>query len=162
MSIRVYPDVPRIYVDMDGVIADFELECSELNVHPSQGKLIPGIFRNLPVMPGAINGVNQLLDMGFFLMCLTKIPEENPSAATDKILWLYDNFPMLKDYIIISPDKGCIGTKRDFLIDDFPHFANASNFPGTFLHFNGSSFKTWDDIIRYFAVLKIVQKIKHD
>lgn len=145
MSVREYPDVPRVYVDLDGVIADFEAECADLNVHPQQGKLIPGIYRNLPLIEGAEEGIAKLLEKGYFVMCLTKIPSKNPGAASEKLLWINENFPNLKDYVIITPDKGCVGTDRDYLIDDHPEWANAGAFPGQIIHF-----KSWQQVFRYF------------
>jgi 5'-nucleotidase len=126
MSVRNYPDVPRIYVDMD-----------------------------LPLINGAKEGIAHLLSLGFFVMCLTKIPSENPSAASDKILWLNEHFPSLNDYVIISPDKGCVGTTRDFLIDDHPEWANAHNFPGTVVHFASGKFpNNWRDVCFYFSEIQ--------
>lgn len=157
MSVRSYPNVPRIYLDMDGVIADFEASCKLLDVHPQRGKLLPGIYRSLPVIPGAVEGVNELLRLGFFVMCLTKIPSKNPGSASEKILWLNEHFPVLKDYIIITPDKGCAGTNRDYLVDDHPEWANASAFPGTIIHFGTESYKNWDQLIMSFRVLSTIR-----
>ena len=53
------------------------------------------------------------------------------------MLWLNKHLPILEDHIIVTPDKGCIGTKRDFLIDDHPEWANAHKFPGKIIKFGG-------------------------
>lgn len=152
MSIRKYPDVTRVYVDIDGVIADFEAICREMKVHPQQGKLIPGIYRDLPVMAGAVEGVQGLLDLGYFVMCLTKIPSKNPGAASEKLHWVNEHFPVLKDYVVITPDKGCVGTSRDYLIDDHPEWANANKFPGMVLPFGGATvLSDWSGILWYFT-----------
>jgi 5'(3')-deoxyribonucleotidase len=58
---------------------------------------------------------------------LSKIPAENPHSATEKMLWVREHFPYLGDKIILTPDKGCVGSQRDFLIDDHPEWANANN-----------------------------------
>jgi hypothetical protein len=49
---------------------------------------------------------------------------------------------ILGDHIIVSPDKGAVGTARDFLIDDHPEWANAHNFSGTPIHFKNN----WSEV----------------
>jgi 5'(3')-deoxyribonucleotidase len=147
---------------MDGVIADFEASCLVLSVQPQEGKLIPGIYRSLPLIHGAKEGIQQLQDWGFFVMCLTKIPSKNPGAASEKIHWLNEHFPNLNDHIVITPDKGCIGLPRDFLIDDHPEWANADSFKGQIIPFNtyeNSPISNWSDVLWYFEtyVLKVMQ-----
>ena len=101
-------------------------------------------------------------------MILTKIPSENPYAASEKIVWLKRHLPILEDLIIITPDKGCIGTSRDTLVDDFPEWANAHNFPGQIIQFGGQPkldeyvlraghlwAKNWSTLIEMFKELKL-------
>jgi 5'(3')-deoxyribonucleotidase len=85
-------------------------------------------------------------------MVCTKIPSKNPYAAAEKLIWMSKHLHILHDRVIITPDKGCIGTKRDYLIDDHPEWANAHNFEGTILKFT----KTfgWPQILEYFADLE--------
>jgi len=137
MSIRNYPSGPRLYLDMDGVVADFGLAAKERGLHPQEYKLIPGAYANLLPIPGSVEGVNELLDLGFFIMLLTKIPSKNPYAASEKIMWLNKVLPRLNDFIIITPDKGCVGNSTDTLVDDHPEWANAHNFPGKIFQFGG-------------------------
>jgi 5'(3')-deoxyribonucleotidase len=156
MSIRNYPDVPRIYVDLDGVGADFERAMIEKNMTANQLKVTPGAYVNLHPMPGAVDGISELLDEGYFVMLLTKIPSENAYSASEKILWTNKHLPAVKDHIIITPDKGCVGTKRDFLIDDHPEWANAHNFPGTVIKFGGERVSgmgfasDWSKVVKFF------------
>lgn len=138
MSVRNYPDNPRVYLDMDGVVADFERAMNEHKLSASQLKVIPNAYRTLRPMPGAIEGVHKIIEFGFFVMVLTKIPSENPFAATEKILWLQEHLPILEDHIIITPDKGCVGDKGDFLVDDHPEWANAHKFPGSIIKLGGT------------------------
>lgn len=70
-------------------------------------------------------------------MMMTKIPSENPYAASEKLMWMHHHLPEIEDHIIITPDKGCVGSSKDFLVDDFPEWANAHNFPGTVIQFGG-------------------------
>lgn len=137
MSVRIYPDVPRVYFDQDGVLADFEKGMAALGVPPSVFKRIAGGYINLDPVPGAQEAVRRISG-SYLIFVLTKIPSSNPYAATEKLLWLQKHFGTeFEDRVIITPDKGAVGTPRDFLIDDFPHWANANNFPGTILHFKG-------------------------
>lgn len=135
MGIRNYPDGPRIYIDMDGVVADFEQMMNDLMLDAHRLKLMPGTYMNLKPIIGAISGINQLLDQGYNIFLLTKIPSKNPYAAAEKLMWVRKHLPRLEDHVIITPDKGCVGRKQDFLVDDHPEWANAHNFPGSIIHF---------------------------
>jgi len=162
MSVRDYPDVARIYVDMDGVVADFERAFTEAGQHPKQFKLVPGAYVNLHPIPGAVEGIHKLLELGFDVFMLTKIPSENPYAASEKFLWMYKHLPIIEDKIIISADKGAVGTERDFLIDDHPEWANAHSFPGTVIKFGGEPDSTkaadhhpdWSSLVAMFTQRK--------
>lgn len=144
MGARSYPDTPRCYFDMDGVLADFVRAAKEHNMDPAHFKRVAGAYLELPLMAGAVGAVARAEAMGFQIFVLTKIPASNPYAATEKLLWARRHFPALADRIIISADKGAVGTARDFLIDDRPDWANAKNFPGTVIHFK----EDWEDVFR--------------
>ena len=137
MGVREYSDKPRVYLDMDGVIADFDRAAREHEMEPKHFKRVAGAYLDLEPMPGAVEAVAHLESAGFLVFALTKVPRSNPYAATEKLLWARRHFPSLEDRIIITPDKGAVGTARDFLVDDHPDWANAHNFPGTVVHFTG-------------------------
>ncbi len=159
MGKREYKDVPRVYVDMDGVLADFDSECTNSSMKPSELKLIPGIYRNLDVIPGAVNAIEKIVEMGYEVWALTKPPSKNPSAASEKIEWMYENFPVFKDRIIITPDKGAVGESRDFIIDDHPEWANVEKFRGTIIKFENN----WEYIVDYLSKEKSVYDyVTHD
>ena len=147
MGVRNYPDIPRVYFDFDNTLADFVRAASEHNMAPSEFKLVPGAYRHLPLMPGAADAVCEVLAMGLDPFGLTKCPAKNPLSATEKLLWTADYLPQLDDKVIISSDKGAVGTPRDYLVDDMPEWANAHNFPGTVIRFTGD-WKVVFDIIR--------------
>jgi 5'-nucleotidase len=75
-----------------------------------------GWFRNLPVMPGAVDGIAEMEDAGWDVWVCTKPLEDNPWCASEKFQWLCEYFPSLKKKLIIAPDKSLI--KGDFLLDD--------------------------------------------
>jgi hypothetical protein len=162
MSVRNYPDVTRIYVDMDGPTADFERAMRETGKTAKELKVIPGFYSHLHPTPGAIEGIHALLDLGYFVMMLTKIPSENNYAAAEKLIWMNKHLPRMKDHTIISPDKGCIGRVRDFLIDDHPEWANAHNFSGMIFQFGGEKIEikgkplmghvsNWENLVEFFT-----------
>jgi 5'(3')-deoxyribonucleotidase len=148
MSIRDYPSGPRIYIDMDGVVADFEKQCAKVGLEPKIAKLLNDTYLNLEPMPGAVEAITRLVKLApnrIFL--LTKIPSRNPLAAYHKYLWVYRYLPMVGDHVIITPDKGCVGTRDDVLIDDHPEWANAHNFAGTVIPFGAHHDVTWAELL---------------
>ena len=127
--------VPRVFVDMDGVIVDFEAQMIKLNVTAMELKRMRGAYLDMPVIPGAIGGIRSLIGMGFEVWIATKPPTGVPWAYGDKAQWVMNNLPELKRRIIITHDKGLLGDENDYLIDDRPFKANCHKFKGKFLHF---------------------------
>lgn len=156
MGVREYPVGPRLYLDMDGVIADFEAYAAQVGEHPQTAKLRPETYQVLKPMEGAISGVELLLNMyRDRVFVLTKIPSKNPHAATQKLIWLKTYLPELHDHAIITPDKGCVGGPRDVLVDDHPEWANASAFPGRIVKFGsgeGAHATTWPELISLLCI----------
>lgn len=147
--------LPRIYLDMDGVMADFDRHMLEKNLSGAELKMIAGAYRALPPYEGAIEGIRHLEDMGFEVYIATKIPGDNPAAASEKIYWLQEHVPSLMKKVIITPDKGCIGGERDYLVDDRPHKANVENFRGTVVHFGPKgAIKDWASLRAFFVEVR--------
>lgn len=143
-----------IYVDMDGVIADFDAKMEETGMTGKALKMVKGIYLTLSPIKGFIEALNELELMGYNIHIATKIPDDNPYAATEKLLWLEDHFPDILPNVTITPDKGQLGTVDDFLIDDRIHKAQIHKFQGTVLHFGcNGEYKNWNDIITYFRKL---------
>lgn len=148
MGQRSYPDIPRIYVDMDGTIADFEKAAADNDMEPAHFKRVAGAFSQLEPIRGALSALPYLDTVGIQVFILTKIPAANPYAALEKLLWVRKHFPEFADRVIISPDKGAVGTPRDFLVDDHPEWANAHNFPGKIIKFEGDWISVCEDVIQ--------------
>lgn len=147
MGVRTYSKIARVYLDMDGVLADFEASAAHNQSTPSSFNRVAGAYRSLAPTAGAVAAVRSLETAGLLVFALTKIPRLNPYAATEKILWLSEHFPSLEDRVIITPDKGCVGTTEDFLVDDHPEWANAHSFSGSVIHFVGRSDVAWTDTV---------------
>ena len=76
----------------------------------------PGLFRNLPPLPGAVEGVKALADRGHDVYIVTAAPD---GSATEKIDWCKEHLPFLDSRrVIVVYDKWLV--RGDVLIDDSP------------------------------------------
>jgi 5'(3')-deoxyribonucleotidase len=93
---------------------------------------LPGVFRELPVRPDAVEVTKRLQGRGHELFVISACGI-NPEVWPDKIAWLQQHFPhiALKN-LIACERKGMIGV--DCLVDDGPH--NLADFPGTKIVFD--------------------------
>lgn len=145
MSVKNYEKKVRVYCDLDGVLADFDKACEKRQIKPKEAKHIAGFYKSLDVLPKAIEAISIIESMGYDVWILSKCPDNNTQAASEKMEWVTEHFHHLKNKVIITPDKGAVGTDKDYLIDDHPQWANANNFPGTIFEF--TSIDKWDEII---------------
>ena len=81
-----------LYVDMDGVLVDFQTgidQLSEKQKSEYAGRLdeVPGIFGLMKPKPDAIESFKQLSKI-YDTYVLSTAPWENPSAWTDKLNWV--------------------------------------------------------------------------
>lgn len=125
----------RVFIDMDGVIVDFDAYKKHHGLTGDEVKRRVGAYLNMPAIPGAISAVRSLIGMGFEVWLATKPPTGVAHAYSDKAAWVFENLPELKRRIIITHDKGLLGCPADFLCDDRPHKANCEEFRGTLLRF---------------------------
>ena len=82
----------RLYVDMDGVLVDFNSGVNRLNTmtraaYADAPKNAPGVFALMDPMPGAIEAINRLYEK-FDVFILSTAPWNNPSAWSDKLNWV--------------------------------------------------------------------------
>jgi 5'(3')-deoxyribonucleotidase len=131
---------PTIYLDCDGVVADFmggvepivgrRLQHSQEYYTPDEWARIkqnPHIFRNLPLMPLAHNFVTvarQFRDvLGYDLVFLTAIPHQNdiPWAFWDKMAWAQQHWPDIAVHFgPYGVDKHKRAAPNNILVDDRP------------------------------------------
>jgi 5'(3')-deoxyribonucleotidase len=125
----------RIFIDMDGVIVDFDARLRELNITGDELKKLRAAYLSMPEIPGAVAAVRSLIGMGYDVFIATKPPTGISWAYADKAQWVLNHLPELKRKIIITHDKGLLGDQFDYLIDDRPHKANCEQFKGRLFHF---------------------------
>jgi len=143
--------IGRIFIDMDGVIVDFDGYMAEHNLPASEIKILKGAYLAMKPIPGAVEAVKTLIERGHDVWIATKPPTGVPHAASEKIQWILNYLPELKRKMIITPDKGLLGNQDDFLIDDRPHKANCEEFTGRLKVFDTANKDKWQDILTYFG-----------
>lgn len=134
----------RIYVDMDGVLADFDGHKRRSGLTGDEIKRLPGAYLAMEPMPGAIEGVRRLIGKGHDVWVATKPPTGVPHAYADKVAWILKYLPELKRKIMLTHDKSLL--RGDVLIDDRPHKANAFKFKGHLIIFGGQI--GWPETLR--------------
>ena len=142
-----------VYIDLDGVVADF---VSAMNAHPLRNELpfnkdpdtIPGLFRSLKPIESAISSVEKLLHSDKYeVYFLSTAPWNNPSAWTDKRLWLAEQFgDIINRRLILTHRKDLV--KGDILIDDRPN-NGTKDFEGELIKFGSDEYPNWDSVINY-------------
>ena len=144
-------DKKILYLDMDGVLVDFGSGIRKYDPeallpyadHPDEA---PGIFSLMDPIPGAKEAVERLSEH-FDIYILSTAPWMNPSAWTDKVVWVKEHYgDLLKKHIIISHRKDLL--RGDFLVDDRPKHG-ASEFQGEWIQFGSEKFPSWDTVEKY-------------
>lgn len=140
-----------LYVDMDNVLVDFPQALSKVRpeiLKEYEGRLddVPGIFSKMPPMPDAIESFNELASV-FDIYILSTAPWLNPSAWSDKLLWVQKHLGE-KGYkrLILSHHKNL--NQGDFLIDDRTK-NGVEKFAGEHIHFGSEQFPDWPAVVKY-------------
>ena len=143
---------------MDGVLVDFQsgidsLSDNEKEIYEGRYDEVPGIFSKMIPKDGALKAFEKL-SKSFDVYILSTAPWDNPSAWTDKLLWIKKHLgTQAHKKLILSHNKHL--NAGDFLIDD--RIANgADRFQGEHIHFNSEDdpqFKDWDRVLDYILPL---------
>lgn len=140
-----------IYVDMDNVLVDFKsgiARISEQQRIEFEGHYddVPGIFALMEPVEGAVESFNKLSEV-YDTYVLSTAPWDNPSAWSDKRLWVekYMSDNAYKRLILSHHKNLNIG---NYLIDDRLH-NGAGQFAGEHIHFGTGRFKDWDAVVSY-------------
>jgi len=140
-----------VYVDMDGVLVDFQSDIDSLTEEQRASFKdglddVPGIFSKMKPVEGAIEAYEELT-RHFDVYILSTAPWNNPSAWTDKLLWVKKYLgDLAHKRLILSHNKHL--NDGDFLIDD--RTANgAGDFKGEHVKFLSEEFQNWDDVLNY-------------
>ena len=150
----------KLFFDMDGVLVNFQSGIDKLSEETKleyEGRLdeVPGIFSLMDPMPGAVEAVHELSKY-YDVYILSTAPWNNPSAWSDKIVWLTHHFgDLFKKRVIITHCKHlCDG---DYLVDDRAK-NGASEFLGEWVQFGTERYPDWEEVTRYL----ISQTFLHD
>lgn len=140
-----------LYIDMDNVLVDFpsafpQLTQIEQDTYSGHLDEVPGIFAKMQPIPGATAAFQELSQL-FDTYILSTAPWENPSAWSDKLLWIKTHLgqPAYKR-LILSHHKNL--NHGDFLIDDRTH-NGAGKFRGKHIHFGTAEFPDWNSVLAY-------------
>ena len=141
----------RIYIDMDNVLVDFKSgidRTSDELLKQYEGHLddVPGIFSKMLPMEGAIEAFEQLAQK-YDVYILSTAPWNNPSAWSDRVLWVqrYLGEVAYKRLILSHHKNLCQG---DYIIDDRTRHG-VDIFDGEHIHFGTDRFPNWRSVLDY-------------
>ncbi|MFN5516170.1 MAG: 5' nucleotidase, NT5C type [Cyanobacteriota bacterium] len=140
-----------LYIDLDNVLVDFPSAFSCLPpelLREYEGRLdeIPGIFSRMKPLDGALFAFERLT-RHFDVYILSTAPWGNPSAWSDKLLWVKTYLgDLAHKRLILSHHKHL--NQGHFLIDDRRQ-NGAGQFGGELLLFGSESFPDWGAVLAY-------------
>ena len=136
---------------MDDVLVDFSSADSQLSndvleKYADNKDNIPGIFSLMQPLEGAIEAYEQL-SQKYDTYILTSAPWDNPSAWSDKLIWVKKYLgEQAHKRLILSHNKNL--NMGDYLIDD--RLKNGVlEFEGEHIHFGKEKFPDWQSVLNY-------------
>ena len=142
-----------LYIDLDNVLVAFESafpHISEEDKTKYKARLdeFPGIFSLMEPVHGAIEAFSELA-VKFDTYILSTSPWENPSAWSDKLVWVKKHLGShAYRRLILSHHKNL--NVGDYLIDDRLN-TGADKFPGELIHFSSDRFPDWNAVAAYLS-----------
>jgi len=140
-----------VYVDMDNVLVDFVSGISQLDgktLQDYEGRFddVPGIFSLMTPMADAIESF-EILSQRYDTYVLSTAPWDNPTAWSDKLLWIQRYLGQAAyKRLILSHHKHL--NHGHYLIDDRTK-NGADRFAGEHIHFGTESFPDWRAVMDY-------------
>jgi 5'-nucleotidase len=140
-----------LYIDMDGVLADFESGLARVPAETQRAYLgreedIPGLFGLMDPVPGALDAFRELAGL-FDIYILSTPPWDNPSGWSDKLLWVQRHLGDIAcKRLILSHHKNL--NRGDYLVDDRTRHG-ADLFEGEHIHFRTPAFPDWAAVVGY-------------
>jgi 5'-nucleotidase len=142
-----------LYIDMDNVLVDFKSGIARLSDQERQefnGRFddVPGIFAKMDPVPHAIESFHELAAK-FDTYVLSTSPWENPSAWSDKLLWVKHHLGQLAyKRLILTHHKNL--NLGHFLVDDRRN-NGADRFQGELILFGSPEFPDWPSVVSYLS-----------
>jgi len=140
-----------LYIDMDNVLVDFPSAFTKLDSltkerYKDNMDDIPDIFSLMKPMKDALESYN-LLSKHFDTYILSTAPWNNPTAWSDKLLWIqkYLGDEAYKRLILTHHKNLNCG---DYLIDDRVK-NGVDKFSGEHIHFGKEPFFDWQSVTQY-------------
>ncbi|MCG9890579.1 MAG: hypothetical protein MH252_05860 [Thermosynechococcaceae cyanobacterium MS004] len=136
---------------MDNVLVDFPSALTKipqnlLIEYENRLDEVPGIFSLMEPLADAIESF-QMLSSLFDTYILSTSPWENPSAWSDKLLWVKKHLgSSAYKRLILSHHKNL--NRGDFLIDDRTK-NGVEYFEGEHIHFGTERFPDWLTVVQY-------------
>lgn len=140
-----------LFVDMDNVLVNFEWGVEQLSDKEKEAcdheyDEIPGFFRDLPPIDGALEAYQELSSQ-YDTYLLSTASWHNPSAWKDKLLWVQEHLPETGyKRLNLSHHKNL--SHGDYLIDDRT-VNGAAEFMGEHIHFGEPPFEDWEAVLGY-------------
>lgn len=150
-------DPEILYIDMDGVIADFRKTVYEgCGIDPSQWnesnyeafKIYcinnPRIFLNLPLIQGAKDAIT-ILALYYNIYFASTPMHYVHESYSDKRTWLHNHFgSWAEERLILIHRKDLL--RGDYLIDDTTR-NGVDKFKGCHIHFGTEQYPTWKEVV---------------
>jgi 5'(3')-deoxyribonucleotidase len=140
-----------LYIDLDNVLADFpsafdHIEPALLQQYEDHKDDIPGIFSLMRPVANAVESFEELASL-FDTYILSTSPWDNPSAWSDKLLWVkkYLGKPAYKRLILTHHKQLNVG---HYLVDDRTK-NGADRFGGEHILFGSPQFPDWQVVTTY-------------
>ena len=145
-------DKSIIYIDLDGVICDFDKRREELlskGVSPHKIWTHEDAFSDLEPIDGAVEAWNTLQEK-YETYILSTPPWSSPRSWSDKRIWVEKYLGKTsKKKLILCHNKGLL--MGDYLIDD--RIANGvADFRGEHILFCSEKFPGWNSVLKYLKV----------